>query len=184
MRTSKLENTQIQALKHATAILKKAKRDYPSAIARIQRAEQFLREHIEGLGYESGRWGHLYGTETFTYPRRAAVYNGGFGEVTAKLYTLFFASDDTGWHFRIAPTIEQERGTLIQDEKAIRLLDASAGMVLCCAADIETDSVKILEYLAAIVEASYDREHGTPAAPHRTANGATPARSGSKALIH
>ncbi|WP_437656747.1 hypothetical protein [Sorangium sp. So ce1182] len=167
MQLSSLEDIYFEVLKDATATVKKVKRDYRAALARIKRAEKFLTKNVEGLGYESEQWGALYGAEPFTYPPRTAVYNGGLGRVAEQTYILFFAHDgtdwpydDAGWHFRIAPTLETESGVTIQDNKSMRLIDAPAGIVLCCAANIESNVVEFLDFLAATLAASYD---GKPA---------------------
>ncbi|WP_438033718.1 hypothetical protein [Sorangium sp. So ce204] len=176
MQISSLEDIYVEVLKDATATVKKVKRDYRAALARIKRAEKFLTKNVEGLGYESEQWGALYGAEPFTYPPRTAVYNGGLGRVAEQTYILSFAHDhagwphdDTGWHFRIAPTLENERGVTIQDNKSMRLIDAPAGMVLCCAANIETNVVEFLDFLAATLAASYDGKpaEGAPCTPAR-----------------
>lgn len=154
MEMSILENTEIQTLKCATTILKRVKRDYRTALARIRRTERFLAELVEGLNCEAGKW-ILFGPEPFAYPPRLAIYNDGNSQIVEKYFTVFFTKDDTGWHFSIIRTLEHEGDTGGQDIKATRLVDASAGLVLCCAENIESDAVQIVECLAALMEASY-----------------------------
>ncbi|MDC0749957.1 hypothetical protein [Polyangium mundeleinium] len=131
------------------AVLKDAKRDYRAALKHIQSRETFLARHLEGLGYDSE---NLYAAETFSYPADEVKYNGGLNWIHSKEYMLFFAKDDTGWHFNVAPTARMpEGGTLIMDERARRLLDSPAGMVLRCAARIDRDIVSILDQVASVV---------------------------------
>jgi hypothetical protein len=134
------------------AILKDAKRDYRSALKYIQRRERFLAKQVEPLGYGSEK---LFVAEAFTYPLADVKYNGGLTWFCAKQYIVYFAKDDTGWHFHVAPTERApEGGTLIMDERARRLIDCPAGMVMRCAATIDKDVRNILDLVASVVSAS------------------------------
>lgn len=163
MQTSHLENEEIKTLTDATAVLKKARRDYRMALARIKHAERFLADRVEGLMYEKA--GKIYGPDSFVYPPRRATLNGD-RQIATKYYTLYFGHDDTGWHFWIAPTLEDGEGPVLLNDRAKRLIDAPAGLVLSCAEGIESDAVVILEHLAALLKASYD--HTPASGPPRT----------------
>ncbi|UQA61442.1 hypothetical protein [Polyangium aurulentum] len=149
MKQNGLASSDAGDIKLFVAVLRNAKRDYRAALKRIQSRETFLARHLEGLGYEGER---LYASDSFEYPPRAVIYNGGLSRIVESHYMLSFAKDDTGWHFWIAPTTEETgEGTLILSDRAKRLLDAPAGLVLRCAQRIEKDVTDILDQVASIV---------------------------------
>ncbi|UQA57139.1 hypothetical protein [Polyangium aurulentum] len=156
MNLCELNTSDAENLDQYVLMLKVAKRRYRAALGRIRHVERFLAKQIEGLGYEGER---LHVAEPFHYPPQDVAYNGGLSWISAQENMLFLAKDDTGWHFHVAPTSNTpEGGMLVMSDKAQRLLDATAGLVLLCAETIEADAVQILEHLTALVWSS------TPAA--------------------
>jgi hypothetical protein len=151
MTLSQFKNEDAETVKSATATLRKARRRYSAAVARIRRVETFLEKHVDGLGYESR---HLYGeTEPFECPPRPVRV--GLTRHLPQRYSLFFAKRAGEWHFYVAPTTElPEGGTLISSDEAIPLVNAPAEVVLFRVDMIERDAVDILEHLAIVVAVS------------------------------
>ncbi|KYF57777.1 hypothetical protein BE04_39460 [Sorangium cellulosum] len=146
-----LENKDADTLKSATALLRRTRRRYGSAVTRIRRVEKFLEKHIAGLGYESE---HLYGdAEPFKCPPEPVIV--GLKRHLPRSYVIFFAKRDGEWHFYLALTTrEPEGGTLILSDEAIPLVSAPAGVVLSCVDTIEARALRILEHLAMVVAMS------------------------------
>jgi hypothetical protein len=151
MNLLQIENGDAETLKSATAVLRRARRRYNSAVARIRRIEKFLEKHVDGLGYESE---HLYGdTEPFKCPPEPVII--GLTRHLPRSYILFFAKRDGEWHFYLAPvTSAREGGTLIRSDEAIPLVNAPAEVVLSRVDTIERYAFEILERLAIVVEVS------------------------------
>lgn len=153
MNLPQLENQ--NAVKNAIAVLRRARRRYSAAIARIRRMEKFLEKHVAGLGLELE---HLYGEiEPFECPPEPVIV--GLTRHLPQKYVLFFARRDGEWHFYLAPTVSNPSGgTLTMSDEAIPLVRAPAGVVLYCVNRIEIQAIDILEHLAAIVAASSSEE--------------------------
>jgi hypothetical protein len=148
MNLSQFENKDAETVKSATAVLRRARRRYSAAVARIQRVEKFLEKQVAGLGCESE---HLYGDmEPFKCPPEPVIV--GLSRHLPRSYTLFFAKRDSDWHFYLAPTTSDPKGgTLIRSDEAIPLASAPAEVVLCCVETIEVRALEILEHLAVVV---------------------------------
>ncbi len=151
MNLSQFENTDAETVKSAAAALRRARRRYSAAVARIRRVETFLEKHVAGLGYESK---HLYGdTEPFKCPPEPVIV--GLTRHLPQTYSLFFAHRDGGWHFYVAPTTSGSKGgTLTMSDAAIPLINAPAEVVLSRVDAIERYAVEILEHLAIVVAVS------------------------------
>lgn len=178
MNLLRIENKDAETLKSATAVLRRARRRYSAAVARIQRVEKFLEKHIDGLGYESER---LYGdTEPFNCPPEPVIV--GLRRHLPQSYTLFFAKRDSDWHFYLAPTSSGPTGgTIIMTDAAIPLASAPAEVVLCCVDTLEVRALEILEHLATVVAvASGDEAALSPS--KRTADQTRPQDAPKRAL--
>ncbi len=142
-----LENRDAETVKNATAALRRARRRYSAAVARIRRVEAFLAKHVDGLGYEAR---HLYGEmEPFECPPEPVIV--GLTRHLPQRYSLFFAKRAGEWHFLVAPmTSDPEGGTLAMSE-AVPLVNAPAEVVLSRVDVIEHLAVDILEHLAVVV---------------------------------
>ncbi|MFS8071474.1 MAG: hypothetical protein ACMG6S_34310 [Byssovorax sp.] len=146
-----MDEINVDTLKAATAVLKKAWRRYSSAVARIRRVEQFLQMHIEGLGYDLEP---LYGElESFKCPPESL--NIGLSYRDSRSFIIYFAKVDGEWHFQVAPVrCRLEEGKLIEVDKAMRLIGAPAEIVLSQIDGIDRYAADILENLAVLVAAS------------------------------
>lgn len=150
MNLSQFENKDAETVKSAAAVLRRARRRYSAAVARIERVEKFLEKHVAGLGYESEL---LYGdTEPFKCPPEPVIV--GLGRHLPQSYTLFFAKRGI-WHFFLARTTSDPKGgTLIMSDEASPLINAPAEVVLSRVDTIERYAVEILEHLAVVVAVS------------------------------
>jgi hypothetical protein len=151
MQLLNMDEINVDTLKAVTAVLKKARRRYSSAVARIRRVEQFLQMHIEGLGYDLEP---LYGElESFECPPESLDI--GLASRDPRSFIIFFAKVDGEWHFQVAPVRRRlEGGKLIESDKATRLIGAPAEIVLSQVDGIDRYAADILENLAVLVAVS------------------------------
>ena len=153
MKQLKLSGEDVENVKLYLSIMREVQRDYRLACKHIQSREQFLAKQVEALGYGSE---NLYAADTFRYPVDHVNYNGGLTRICPQEYMLFFAKGDAGWHFNVAPAVRAAEGrTQIMDDRARRLLDSPAGLVLHCAEGLDADIVNILDQVASVVSSSY-----------------------------
>jgi hypothetical protein len=150
MNLSHLENTDAETVKSATAVLRRARRRYIAAVARIRRVETFLEKNIAGLGYESR---HLYGEmEPFDCPPEPVIV--GLTRRMPQSFNIFFANRDGEWHFFVAPMTSNPEGPTLTMSEALPLVSAPAEVVLSRVEFIERYAVEILEHIATVVAVS------------------------------
>jgi hypothetical protein len=141
----KRETMLVHDVGESIAIINEARRDYENALAKIRQYEAFLAPYFVGLNYDEMKF--RVGEDPITYAA---------GSLQPCEYWPYLAKGERGWHFMLAE-VEPVDGvpTLIHFDKAKRLVDAPAGLVLHCAGLTALWAGTVLEDLAWLLDDSY-----------------------------